>query len=152
MSEEKDPIEARAEAVEKKREERRIAYNAARRAQEVIDLEALDKLEEENGFGAIVKLKCEPWVPGLPTFLAIRSPGGTSYYTRYKGQAQKAKGNPHLLSNAQEMLGESSIAYPDEEAKDLRAAIYQQFPGTKLSAGRAALSMSELEAEDEKKG
>ncbi len=137
--------------IEARRTARREKINEARRAQYAIDLEAFDALEEEHG-DAVKMLEVTGFVPGLPTLIVIKSPGGTSFYNRYKDQVRKSNNNAQAIGAAQEMLGASCIVYPKPEDKDLRDRMFKEFPGALISAALAAIKLVELQTEDEKKG
>jgi hypothetical protein len=138
------------EEIEKRRAARRARSVDARAAQHLKDMAALDALEEEHGESRVKALHVKHFVSGLPTFLVVKSPGGTGYYKRFADQIRAAKGNKSAESAAQDMLAESSIVYPTD--KDVRAAMLAEFPNMLNDAALAAIHFVTLEAEDEKKG
>ncbi|HXG69988.1 MAG TPA: hypothetical protein VNJ04_05165 [Gemmatimonadaceae bacterium] len=151
MSDEtKTTAEEAIAAIEKKRGERKAKIAEARAAQYAIDLAALNDLEVEHGDGSIVALEVGGFIEGLPTLVVIKSPGGTSAYTRYKSDVRKAGKNAEMIGAAQEQLGRSVIVYPSED--ETKRAMTKAFPGLDISAGVRAVKFVELEAADEKKG
>lgn len=135
--------------IEKRREERKAALAEAYEEQFEKDLFALDALEAEHGFGRVVRMNIKGFVPGLPTFIVIRSPGGTPLYKRYTDMVRAAGKNAAAIGAAQEMLGEASIVYPSEP--EMLKALIKEFPGAKISAAIRAVACVELEAQEEKK-
>lgn len=135
--------------IEERRAKRKAALETQRTEQYAIDLEALDALEQEHGDNCVAALEVNGYVPGLPTFAVVRSPGGTSFYKRYSDMVRKAGKSVQAIGAAQDMLGESCIVYPPEGAE--RERMYKEFPGLKISAAIRALKFVELEAADEKK-
>ncbi len=137
------------EDIEKRRADRKAATAKAQEEQYEKDLEALDALEAEHGEGRVVRMNIKGFVPGLPTFIVIRSPGGTPLYKRYTAMVRAAGKNATAIGTAQDMLGEASIVYPSDPA--VLKALLEEFPGAKISAAIRAVACVELEAQEEKK-
>ncbi len=138
------------EDVEKRRALRREETAKKKAAQYEKDLDALDALEAEHGEECVAALEVPSFKEGLPTIVVVKSPGGTSFYARYKGIVRRAGKSHEAIGAAQEMLGESCIAYPADDA--VKKALFEAFPGTALSAAVRVLKFVELEEADEKKG
>lgn len=137
-------------AIEARRAARREAAAAAREAQFVKDMEALDALEEQHGPNQVKALHAKSYVAGLPTFIVVKSPGGTSYYKRFADQVRAAKNHKGAEAAAQDMLARSSIVYPADE--ETLGRMLDAFPNMLNDAALAAIEFVRLEAEDEKKG
>jgi hypothetical protein len=137
------------EEIEARRAARKAELEAAQNAQLEKDLEAFEALEIEHGANNVARLVVKAFTPGLPTFVVVRSPGGTSFYKRYVDMVRRAQKNTQAIGAAQDMLAESSIVYPSDEAT--RKAMFEQFPGVRVTAAVRALKFVELEEEDEKK-
>lgn len=135
--------------IEKRREERKAALAEAYEEQFEKDLFALDALEAEHGDGRVKRMNAKYFVPGLPTFIVVKSPGGTALYKRYTDMVRAAGKNVHGIGAAQEMLGEACIAYPSDP--DVLKAMIKEFNGAKISAALVAVGLVELEAQEEKK-
>lgn len=145
-----DQPEVELEAIEARRAARRAASADARAAQFVIDMRALDALEEECGEASVKALHVKSYVKGLPTMVIVKSPGGTSYYKRFTDQVRAAKGNKQAEGAAQDMLARAVIAYPADEK--VIAAMLDAFPNMLNDAASAAVEFVRVEGEDEKKG
>lgn len=132
-----------------KRAKRKAGEAAKRELQEAIDRGAIDALLELHGESNISIIETRAFKEGVPVIAAVLNPGGTDLYKRYTSQVRTAKGNPQAIGNAQDLLGEGSIIYPEGEALE---AMKQWFPGLVPSAYVEAIKLAELAQEDEKKG
>lgn len=141
---------SKIEELEKLRAERREAASKQRDEQHAKDLEALIELEDLYGFDALRKLNTTHFVPGIPTFAVIKSPGGTAVYKRYTDKVRKAQKQAQLIGAAQEELGISCLVYPDPKSEVAKAMI-EAFPGMPISIAVAAINMVELQEDEEKK-
>lgn len=150
MSEDKP--ESPIERLERRRSERAASLATAKAAQLETDLEALDRLEEEHGIARVARLDLDGWRPGVPTFVVVRAPTGTTpnLYKRYSDKVRNARGDHKKIGEALDELGVSSIVYPEDAAA--RRSLLDEFGGVAVSAGRRAVKFVEAEAEDEKKG
>ncbi len=137
------------ELIEERRAARRKATAEAKEAQRVVDLKALDALEEEHGESRLRVLYVSGYVPGAPTMAVVKSPGGTSYWKRFQDQIRNAKGNRQLESAAQDMLARACLAYPSEP--EALAAMLAAFPNMLNDVAGAAAGLARLETEEEKK-
>lgn len=138
------------EAIEARRAARKAATAEARAAQYVIDMAALDKLEEEHGETNVKALHVKGYIKGLPTFVVVKSPGGTSYHKRFCDQVRAANGNKQAEGAAQDMLARASIVYPAEA--EAQAAMVAAFPNMLNDVAGAAVEFVALRSEEEKKG
>lgn len=137
----------RAEQLEQKLEERRVARAKAEETQYEADLEARLDLEDEHGTIAAVAVTRH--VPGQPTRAYLRTPSSAEY-KRYKDQIFRAandrKGAAIATKNAQELLARACWVYPKtEEAQD---AMLAAFPGLLTPLGMAAAALAEGKTED----
>jgi hypothetical protein len=137
------------EEIEKRRADRRATHDTARAAQEAIDLEAIDKLEAEDGT-PLHTMTSNSFKPGVPVRIAFRPPSAAEYkrYLDTVGTAQTrndSKGKRAAL----EVLAATCLVYP---AADARAVLFDAFPGTLVSLAIEAAKVAELRAEDEKNG
>jgi hypothetical protein len=139
---------ATIEEIEAKMAARRKAHDEARDAQLVVDLAAIDALEESRG-EPLHKMTCNRFVSGQPVKVAFRAPSAGEY-KRYRDMVGKAmqQNDSAARVKAQEMLAASVVLYPGEEA---RAAFEAAFPGTLLSLTIEAAKLAELKAEDDVK-
>lgn len=142
-------VDEETKAIEATRAGRKAKIAEARAAQHLVDLRALNDLEEEHGDGSVVALEVSGFVEGLPTMVVIKSPGGTSFYNRYKDNVRVAGKNAQAIGAAQEQLGRAVIVYPADD--ETRKKMFAAFPGTEISAGIRAVKFVELAAADEKK-
>ena len=141
--------EDKLKEIEERRAARKAEAKKARAEQYAKDLEALDALEQEHGDESVAALEVSGFVKGLPSIVVVKSPGGTPLYKRYTDMVRKAGKNPEGLGKAQELLGEACIVYPSDD--ETRKAMFDAFPGTKVSAYVRAIKFVELESADEKK-
>jgi hypothetical protein len=137
------------EELEKKREARRKLIDEARAEQYVVDMTALDELEEKHGADRVKALKVKAFTPGLPTMVIIKSSAGESYHKRFVDMVRKAKGNKDAEAQASNMLARSSVVYPE---KDVLQAMSEAYPNMWTDIANAAVKLVMLEEEDEKKG
>lgn len=137
-------------AIEVRRAARKAATAEARDEQFIVDMKALDALEETHGETCVKALHVNGFVRGLPTLVVVKSPGGTSYYKRFQEQIRAAKGNKQLEGSAQDMLARSSIAYPSDDTA--QKAMLDAFPNMLNDVALAAVEFVRLEGENEKKG
>jgi hypothetical protein len=141
---------ATIEDIEKRRAERRANHDKARDAQEAVDLEEIDKLEEAAG-EPLHTMTGNAFKPGSPFRIAFRSPSGVEYkrYCDQVGKAQ-AKSDPGARRQAQELLAASCIVYP-VTGSDAYKALLDAFPGVLVSLTIEVAKVAELRAEDEGK-
>lgn len=144
------PPKTELEIIEERREARRKATGKERDAQYLLDMKALDALEEEHGEQNVKPLHVQAYMTGLPTFIVVKSPGGTSFHTRFVAEVRKANGNKQMEGMAQDRLGRSSIVYPVESAAV--DAMLLAFPNMLNDAAAAAMEFVKVRAEEEKKG
>lgn len=144
-----DPNLQKIEELEKKRAERLAALGAKEAEQTVKDLEARERLEEEHGFVAAVKVA--RYADGFPTCAYVKTPDGPQY-KRYVDQIGKGveKKSSKAQRDAQELLAQSCWVYPEEP--DAKKAMLDRFPGLLTQIAIAAATLAEGKAEEEGKG
>jgi hypothetical protein len=137
--------------LEARRAERRAKQEEDRKAQEAIDLEAIDKLEEELG-EPLNTMTANGFKVGSPVRIAFRAPTPLEY-KRYSDQVGRAlqKNDTPARVKAQELLAEVCMLYPAAKSDD-RKALLEAFPGVLLSLAIEAAKVAEARAEDEGKG
>lgn len=138
-------VEERLAAVEARRAERKAALKAQEQEQRVVDLEAIDVIEETRGDGN-VKVLSVPYVPGLPVLIAVRTPLEVEV-KRFRSKA-KSEDKEHAMHAVAE-LGETCIVYPDRE---VAKAIAKARPNLMMNAGNAAIELSLAASDAEGKG
>lgn len=138
------------EEIEKSRADRQAKANAARAVQELVDLDAIDALEEQLG-KPLHTMTCNAFRPGVPVRAAFREPSAPEYkrYCDLVGQAQQ-NGDPTARRKAQEQLAEVCWAYPAKDSPE-RKAMLEAFPGVLLSLAIEAAKVAELRSEAEGK-
>lgn len=136
--------------IEARRAKRREASAAGKAAQHLLDMGALDALEEKHGEGQVKALFAPTYVPLLPTLIVVKSPAGDGSYKRFADKVREAKGHPQMIAAAGEVLARACIVYPSEPA--LLAQMVEAFPNLLNDATNAAASFVALQAEAEKKG
>lgn len=139
---------ATSEEIERRRNERRAAYDKARDEQTAKDLEAIDALESESG-EPLHTMTSNSFKPGVSVKVAFRAPSGAEYkrYCDMVGKAQQ-KNDAIERRKAQETLASSCLLYPVDDA---RKAMLEAFPGLLISLAIEAAKVAELRSEDEGK-
>lgn len=145
MSSEVDELEA----IEKRRAERRDETAKKRKAQLVVDMTALDELEEEHGFEGVARLNTDRFVDGLPTMVVVRAPKGVEY-KRFTQQVRNAQGKHTKMGEAQDALAELVWLYPSDD--ELKKQMKEAFPGLLSSVAVAAVGLADLKEQEEGKG
>lgn len=142
---------ATLEEIKKKRAARSEAADKARNDQELADLTAIDKLEEERG-ESLHTMSSNRYTPGAPVKIAFRAPTSAEY-KRYKDLVNRAvtKSDPKARVDAQEQLASSVLEYPAKDSELLKATL-EAFPGLLISLAIEAAKVAELRAEEEGKG
>lgn len=142
---------ATLEEIEKKRQARRDATDKARADQELADMTAIDKLEEERG-EMLHTMTANRFASGVPVRFAFRAPAALEY-KRYKDQVNLAlqKSDAKGRVAAQELLASTVIEYPARDSELYKATI-EAFPGLLISMAIEAAKVAELRAEEEGKG
>lgn len=131
------------QAIERKRAERKAKLAQQREAQRVIDMTAVDQLEEQHGDHMIRVLDVDCG-PGLPTLVVAKAATPT-YLKRYRDRLRPKKRNGEDapdFAGAGEELGAVSRLYPDQETFDRMLAVR---PGVLLQIGTAALELAVAE-------
>lgn len=143
-------LDAEIAAKEAARAAKRAKTEKARKRQRVIDLDKIAELEDAHGDTNIKALDV-PYVEGLPTMVAVRTPTDPEI-KRYRhrivsGRKPGQDADPAAGIRASEELADVCRAYPDDEQYEaLRAAR----PGIHLQLGNAASKLST--ASDESQG
>jgi hypothetical protein len=113
------------EAIQKRRDQRAAKEESARELQEVIDLEAIDRLEEEHGHGRVAAAPLRGWIPGrgAVTRIAIVVPQRSDHsYQRFQRLILQNRRSPARAVGAIEQLARLCLRYPDpEKDKDKEA-------------------------------
>lgn len=133
--------------VQARRDARRAEYEAARDAQLAIDLEAIDALEQSEGYANIAAVDVKNWEPGFPAKLAVRAPDEKQYKRFRETAADKKDGRKGDAVQATQQLAAVCVAYPD---KDTYQALLKVRPGIDLALGNLAAKLAG--AEEESKG
>ncbi len=145
-----EPTKSEEEIIEERRAKRREATADARKVQYVVDLKALDALEEKHGEGQIKALHVPTFVVGLPTMVIVKSPAGTSFYKRFCDHVREAKGHQGAIAAAAEVLARACLVYPEDAG--VQKAMIEAFPNMLNDAANAATAFVQLVTEAEKKG
>ena len=135
------------EEIEQRRAARKAGVSAARDAQYLIDLEALDALEEEHGDGKVAQLNLPNFTPGLPTMIVVRTPE-PRYYKRFEDMVRKAK-DADATGRASDMLADCCVVYPDAATY---VRVREAYPAVRGPIGHAAVTLAQARAADEGKG
>jgi hypothetical protein len=137
-------------SIQERREQRREQYEKAKKAQFEIDLEALDSLEAEHGYGAVGSIEATRYVDGLTTRVFFRTPSTEEYdrYTKQYGRATDKK-STEGQRDALALLGRTCWLYPADV--EVRKKMVTTFPGLAVVVGLAAAKRGEGEQEAEGK-
>lgn len=138
------------EEIEQKRALRRTQQDTDRKAQETVDLVAIDALEEARG-DLLHLMTAASFVAGVPVKIAFRAPTAGEYkrYCDLVGRAQQ-KSDPIERRKVQEQMALGCMVYPPADSP-ARAAVLDAFPGTLISLSIECAKIAELRAEDEAK-
>lgn len=122
-------------AVEDRRAVRKAAQEVARNTQRALDLEEIDALEIAHGDSnvAIIEL---PYVEGLPTCAAVRTPKKAEV-KRYQDRIKRDKS---ATAEAAEEIGKTAIIYPSDP--EIVARLLDTRPGLPVQLGVAALNLA----------
>ena len=124
------PAERIAQA-EKRREVREKAYAEARELQHADDLEALDKLEDEHGWGRILRIDLDGWQPGsgAVTLIAAKLPlSSDATFKRFAQQSVGKDKKAQAILDSGDAFGSSCVVYPAPDSEAYRATI-ESFAG-----------------------
>jgi len=135
-----------AEAVEKAREARKAARAKEQRKQYAIDLEALDRLEQEHGDGAVGCLSVDR--DGMPTLVIVKCPSAAQV-KRFRDMTKEVNGKSPDPEPAAIQVGTACLLYPD---KDTFARMCAALPSLHSQAGAKALSLAIAKEHDAGKG
>lgn len=135
--------------LEARRAKRRADHEKAFAEQQLVDLEALDLLEEEHGWARVLRIDLEGWRAGSgsTTMVVCRVPVGSDVVVKKFMQQVHAKdAKPAQVVAAEEELGNATIVYP-EKGSDAYVATVEMAPAVlghvaaqvvKVVQGRAA--------------
>jgi hypothetical protein len=143
---------ATIEEVQKRMANRRATYDKARAEQELIDLAAIDALEEARG-ELLITMTVNTFRTGLPVRVAFRNPAKVEY-KRYSDQifkAQKSNDPAGALKSAHEQLATVCLVYPEPDT-ELRAQVLEHAAGTIISGGSECAKAVEARRDEEGKG
>lgn len=121
----------RIAAIEKRRAERAVANEAARKEQFAIDMEALDGLEEQHGHERVFRVVLDGWQAGhgAATLVAYRLPlSSEAVVKRFLQQANATNPNAQQRVEASDALAKACIVYP-EHGSDAYRATFEISPG-----------------------
>lgn len=135
------------EELEKAMADRRAKVAERRAAQELIDLAAINEIEDSSG-EILTTLKTKGYKEGAAAILALRTPK-PSEYKRFTDMVSMAK-DANAKRKAVEMLADVVWLYPPG-GSELRKATLEAFPGALISVGGEAPKLAEAKAEDEGK-
>ncbi len=138
------------EVIEERRAARKEASAAARAAQYVIDMTALDALEEKHGENQLKVLHTPTFSAGLPTFVVVTSPSGSTHWKRFVDKVREAKNHDGMKAAAGDQLARACIVYPSDPV--VLASMVDAFPNTLVDSANAAAAFVQLHTEAEKKG
>lgn len=134
--------------IQERRAKRREATAKAREEQYEKDLEEVDKLEEELGPDRVAVLETPSYVAGLPTLVVVKTPSAP-VFGRFRSMIQKAndgaKKNTQAMGTAQELLADSSIAFPDAETYK---RMQGEWPSLHDSVGVEAIRLGEARGKE----
>lgn len=118
--------------------------------QQVADLKALARLEDDNPTMVYAAVEAPSFVPGFPTKVYVRMPD-TLTHRRFNTQVQSGldRNSTKAKQEAIDLLGQSCWVYP-EDPKD-RDAMLTAFPGLLTWLGVAAQKLIAAKVEEEKK-
>jgi hypothetical protein len=100
------------EQIEKRRADKKSAYEADRNEQLLIDMEALEKAEDDHGIGRVVRVDMNGWKQGTPTMVLCRLPS-TDELREYHESVHKNKGDARTALVAAENIARTLLLYPD---------------------------------------
>ena len=124
----KTPTERIAE-IEKRREERRAKYCAARDEQEADDMEAIDEIECQRGPQGFHTVKFpDGWQPGIPTTVAFRTP--TAAEVKRFASGGKNTDDIDAVWKSSEQLCRAILLYPSQEVFTQMLAKFPNLHGT----------------------
>jgi hypothetical protein len=145
VNEETVTPEERVAAVKARRAARDTSNAKARTAQEAVDLEAIEKLEEEHGYTLNVEHQVSQFVPGHPVIVGIRPPTEVEY-KRFFSQINRSGGQGDAKVAAQMMLAQVCWAYPEDP--DSRKAMLGANAALLASVGNIANKLAELKQDE----
>ena len=136
--------------IEKRRAARRAKHETDRAAQEALDLEAIDALEEERG-EPLHTMTANGYKPGVSVKVAFRAPTSPEYkrYCDQVGLAQQ-KSDPKARQKAQELLAACCCVFPVPDSEG-RKSMLDAFPGVLISVAIECAKVAELRSEEEGK-
>lgn len=142
---------ATIEEIEKRRSARRAAHDAGRAAQEAIDLEAIDAIEESQG-EPLHTVTLNTFRAGVPVRIAFRTPAPLEY-RRYSDLVTRAAQNKDqgARRQTQEQFATACLVYPAADS-DARKAVLDVAPGLLLSIAIEAAKVAEARSDEEGKG
>jgi hypothetical protein len=145
MTEKKSAAERLAE-IEQRRKERQAAADEARLEQEAIDMEAIDKLEEEYGVEGFVFVRLNSHCPGLPTLAAAVNASGPQL-KRYRAEVDVVTKDQQTrvknTTEASEQLARACLKYPSKEEY---AAMCEARGGLGANLGQALVERAQAKS------
>lgn len=141
-------------AAQKKRDAVKTSEEEPRDEQLATDLERIADLEAEHGYDRIIRIDLTGWRPGMgaPTLVGVRVPmQSEKKCQRFIDQINRAKEHSKERLTAQDLLGESCMAYPEPGSDAYKAAL-EIAPLILSHAAAQIVKASQGQAEEEGKG
>lgn len=139
-----DATASALEALHASRANRKAKLHKSSEAQRLIDLTAIDALEEEHGDSNVSYIEIKH-VPGLPILAACKCPSPV-IVKKYRSDVKERKGRQADHVKAAEDVGHVCLIYPDQE---VFAEMCAARAGIKVALGVKALKLSnDVETED----
>lgn len=119
--------------LEARRAARKAAYEEAYETQKLLDLERLDELEEEHGYGRVLRVDLGNWRDGsgAVTLMVLRLPlASEAVFKRFQQQVASDKASTAAKVEAGEVLARSCVVYPNPKTEaDAYNATVEMAPG-----------------------
>jgi hypothetical protein len=132
---------SRIQEIEERRAKRKESIAKAREEQYAVDLEAVDKLEEELGADRLGVLHTPSFVAGLPTLVVVKTPS-SSFFNRFRSMVRKAGQKTVEIGTAKDLLADVCVAYPPDE---VYKRMKEEWPSIHDSVGIEAVRLGEAE-------
>lgn len=148
---------SKADALEKKLQDRRDARAEKETAQYEIDLQ--ERIDLEDVHGQLTAVKVSRFVEGQPTIALVRTPTAIEY-KKFKDLVHRAVGMKNETAKkgeAIDQIARSCWVYPKQREKDGESSAAQEemleaFPGLLTPIANVAIALAEGKSEDEGKG
>lgn len=152
---EKSPDEIIREALER-RDLLKADYDKAHKAQYALDFVELVNLEEQHGFGRVMRIDLGGWEKdkGAATLVVVRIPERReSFFKRYEQTVARSKPESTQRLDAAHQLAMACLLYPSKkEHPELHEATLNLADGVLSNIAYQIANVVQGKAEDEKKG